>query len=392
LPSGRWSHSETRYAQALAIARGLLRLMNVPRGGSTRLEVRLELEDDRVAGWELLYRDSTGSGADIPASDAVVTQVTSSVRPFLNGLGARTVVLKLMGAHPERTSQPVWYVEEAQTVEPSPPPKEMEDFGREYLAMHERILNESQEGMREGMLYLASVSVEQAATILLGGFLMNRALILFEAAAPTVTSFLARGGLGAVRWFRNLLVRMPAAERKALQELWLKAETQGFKALTATEKGQLQALMGKLEVLLKKGLDEDAKRALRGWARTEYFKLYRPDLAKALGNAKLKFYDIHHVCPLEYTHLFPKLDINASTNLVGVHREVHKSIGRVWGVVRPAAGRMAPQDVSRIMSIVHRHYQRWFHQVYDPSSAAALTRAEQAALTEAADVLAALAR
>lgn len=392
LPSARWGHSEARYPQALAIARGLLRLMSVPRGGSTGLEVRLELEDDRVSGWELSYRDASGSGEALFASEAEVTLVTHSLRPFLSGLGQRTVVLKLEGTHSERAIRPSWYIEEARTLEPRPLPREIGDFGREYLAMRERILRESQEGMREGMLYLAGVSLEHVATMLLGGFVMNRALVLFEAVAPTVTSFLARGGLGAVRWFRNLLVRMPATERKALQQLWLKAETQGFKALTEAEKGQLRTLMGKLEALLKKGMDEDAKGTLRGWARTEYFKLYRPDFAKTLGNAKLKFYDIHHVCPLEYAHLFPKLDINASANLVGVHREVHKSIGRVWSVVRPAAGKMAPQDISRVMGIVHRHYQRWFHQVYDPSSAAALTRAEQAALAEAAEVLAALAR
>ena len=365
--------------------------MKVPRGGSASLEVTLALEDDRVSGWEISSRETSGSGADIAASEAEVTLVTHAIRPFLNGLGQRTVMLRLTGAHPERASRAGWYVEEARTPEPTPLPEELEDFGREYLTLRERILVDSQAEVRAGMIFLAGFSLEQIATTIIGGFLLNRALVLFEAVAPTVTSVIARGGLGAVRWFRNLLVRMPAAERQALQQLWLKVETQGFKALTEVEKRQLRTLMGRMERLLNTKLDRFAKGQLRRWSRTEYFELYHPDFARALGRAKLGLYDVHHACPLEYAHLFPKLDINGRTNLVGLHLEVHESVGRVWILVRPAANDMSPKDVSRIMDIVHRHYHRWFNQVYDPGSAAALTRAEQAALAEAAEVLAALA-
>jgi hypothetical protein len=382
LPSPRASNSEVGYPQVLSVARGLQRLMKVPQAGSARLEVRLALEDDRVSGWALSDWGSSGSGPKMPTSEAEVTLVINALRPFLNGLGERTVVLKLEGTHLAGMLRPNWYVVEARTLEPPPPPKELEDFGREYLAMRERILHESREGLREGALLLAGFSLEQVATMLIGGFVLKRALVLFEAVAPTVTSFLTRGGREAVRWFRNLLVRMPVAERQALQQLWLKAETQGLKALTEAEKAQLRALMGRLENLLTTKLHGTTKDRLREWARTEYFELYRPDFARLLGPVGRNSYDVHHICPLQYAHLFPKLDINGSANLAGAHKLVHQSINRVWGSLDPLADRMRPQDVTRVVEIINKHYSPWFHRVYDPSSASALTHAEKAALAE----------
>jgi hypothetical protein len=392
LPSSRVGTTEAGYSALLAVARGLQRLMTVPRGGTARVEARIALEDDRVLGWEVSERDTSGSGPDAPSSEVDVALITQSIRPFLHGLGERTVTLRLEGNHRDGESRPRWNVVEAWTLEPPPLPKEMEDFGREYLALRERILLESQEEMREGVILLAGFSLEQVAATLIGGFVLKRALVIFEAVAPTVTSFLARGGRDAVRWLRNLLVRMPATERKALQQLWLKAETQGLKALTEAEKTELRALMGRLEALLKTKVDERAKEQLRAWARTEYFQFHRPELARALGNVRLRSYDVHHACPLEYAHLFPKLDINSSANLVGVYKDVHRSIGKVWNYVRPSAEKLSPRDVRRVMDIVQRHYGRWFHSVYDASSAPALAHAERAALAEAAEVIAALAR
>lgn len=390
LPSAQEGTSGASYAQVLVAARGLHRLMTIPRNGAARMEVRLTLDDDRLSSWELSHRETSGSGTDMPASEAEMTLIAHAVRPFLRGLGEREVVLLLEGTHPPGARQPRWAATAARTLEPPPPPREMEDFRHEYLAMHERILREARDEVRDGVVFLAGFSIEQVATMLVGGFILKRAFILFEAAAPTVTSLLARGGQGAVRWFRNLLVRMPSAERQALQQLWLKAETQGLKALSEAEKTQLRTLMGKLEGLLKTSLDIQSKKQLRVWARTEYFELYHPELARALGTVRLQVYDIHHACPLEYAHLFPKLDINGGANLIGMYRDVHNSVGKVWSLARPVAEKMTARNVTRMMDIVHRHYRRWFHQVYDPSSAPALARAEQAALAEAAEFLATL--
>ncbi len=387
LPVFRTGTSETDYPQVLAVARAIQRLMKVPRGGRTRLEAQVTLQDARILGWEPTDQGSSGSGLELPASEAEVSLTTNALRPFLHGLGERTVALKLEGAHREGERRPRWCVVEARTLEPPPPPKEMEDFGREYLAMRERILLEAQQGMREGALYLASFSLEQVATVLLGDFLLNRTLVLFEAAAPTVTSVLARGGRGAVLWLRNLLVRMPAAERAALQQLFLKAETQGFKALTAAEEAELRALMGRMENILSTPLKEkQVKDRLREWARTEYFESYRPDFSRLLGRKGMESYQVHHVCPLEYTHLFPELDINGRLNLVGVHEDVHMSINKVWTSLRPMSEQMTAKDVKRVMDIIQRHYNSWFDKVYDPTSAPALARAEQAALAEVSEL------
>jgi hypothetical protein len=393
LPSSRTGASGASHQQALSVARSMQRLMQVPRGGSTRLEAQIAMEDDRVAGWQPTVRDALGSGREAPATEAEVTLVTNALRPFLNALGERTVALRLEGIHPEGESRPRWYVAAVWTLEPAPPPREVADLGREYMALRERILLESQEGMREGAIYLAGFSIEQVATMLVGGFVLKRALILFEAVAPTVASFIARGGIGAVRWLRNLLVRMPAGERQALQQLWLKAETQGLKALTEAEKAQLRALMGKLENLLGTPLkDRAAKKQIRSWARAEYFESHRPDVAGAIGKEGLRLYEVHHTCPLEYAHLFPRLDINGKANLIGVYVDVHTSINKVWNSLRPFSEQMTAKDVKRVMEIVHRHYHRWFHKAYDPASATALAQAERAALSEVTEVIAGLAR
>jgi hypothetical protein len=374
---------EASYQQVLSAARSLQRLMKVPRGGSAQVEVRLTLDDNRLLSWELSSQDTRGDGPAVPASESEVTLFTNAVRPFMRGLGERTVVLTLKGLHREGALRPRWSLVEALTLEPAPPPKELADVSGDYLALRERILLESQEGMREGAIYLAGFSVEQIATLLIGGFVLKRVLVLFEAVAPTVTSIIARGGQGVVRWLRNLLVRMPAQERQALQQLWLKAETQGIKALSEAEKAQLRTLMERLERLLRTPLKDRApKSQLREWARTEYFELHRPEFAQALGKSGMNFYEVHHLCPLEYAHLFPRLDINGKANLVGLHRDVHWSINKVWRAVSPIAERMKAEEVTRVMKIVDRHYSGWFHKVYDPGSSAALLKAEQAALAE----------
>jgi hypothetical protein len=100
---------------------------------------------------------------------------------------------------------------------------------------------------------------------------------------------------------------------------------------------------------------------------------------------------VHHLCPLEYAHLFPKLNLNGKANLAGLHQDVHQSVTAVWTSLRQVKAQMKPDDVTRVMEIVNRHYGRWFHKVYEPSDMAALLSAKQAALSEAAQLKALLA-
>ncbi|HVG62193.1 MAG TPA: hypothetical protein VNA24_26750 [Hyalangium sp.] len=344
------------------------------------------LEDDRILGWEPGVLDSSGSGPALLASNEAVTTLLGVVLPFMRGLGERTVALTLLGEHNQGEARPRWLVLDARTLEPPPPPAEVADFHKEYRALHERIIFEFQEQTREYAIQAANFTVEQIAYAVVGGMLLKGIVVTLRVAAPTVTSMLAQGGKGAVRWFRTLLVRAGPEEQALLRQLWLKIETQGFSSLTAAEKQQLRALMVRLEKVLGRPLDTDAKRELWRAARQDYFKLHHPEFAQLLGEARLKLYQVHHICPMEYAHLFPRLDINGKANLAGLHRSVHESINLVWGSMREFSRSLSARDVHRVVGIVNRHYSRWFNKLYDATDAAALANAERAALSEVAQL------
>jgi hypothetical protein len=180
------------------------------------------------------------------------------------------------------------------------------------------------------------------------------------------------------------------AEREALLRLWTKAETQGINAFTKAEKQQFQVLMSRLERVLESPVGDKAKGDLRRWSRKAYFEQYQPELARLLGNEGMSVYEVHHLCPLRYAHLFPKLDITGKANLAGLHENVHFSISRIWRSLDEVSGRMKAQDVERVMDAINRHYRRWFDKVYDSKDAAALARAEQSVLSEIAQLKARL--
>ncbi len=383
LPEVRQGASPTTYQQVVATARRLARLLEVPRGGRARLEAEVTLEDDRVTDLHPGRLEASGRSR-LPATERTVETLVSALLPFTHGLAVRTVRLVLEGTHREPEAHPRWRVVEAETLRPPPPPEEMEDFAREYRDMHERILREWREEVRESAVLLAGWSLEQLAYWYVGGLLARGGVVLFEAAAPTIASVLSRGGVTAVRWFRALLIRTPPAERAVLERLWLKAETQGLGALTAAERAELRALMGRLEQLVHAPLkDKRVKSDLREWARKEYFEVHHPELAKVLGPEGMRRYPVHHVIPLEYAHLFPKLDINATTNLVGVARPVHNRINNVWTSVRRVSETMTPEEVQDVAGIVNKHFSRWYDVVPDPAvSELVLEQAERAALRD----------
>ncbi len=381
-PSTRAGNSAQAYQQVLGLARGIARRIEVAHGGHTRLTLWVSLEDTRVEAWEPKEADTSGRGSALHASEAEVTLIVGALLPFTSGTGERTVALVLEGKHPYGEARPHWRVLEARTLEPAPPPKAVADIHQEYKALKEYILFEFQEQTREQALLAAGFTLEQIAFAIVGGFLIKRVLVLIEVAAPTVTSFLVQGGKASARWFRNLLVRMSSRDRDLLLQLWTKAETQGLKALTAAEKQQLSALMGRMEATLGKPLDGYSKSRLWKWARQEYFELHNPGLAKLIGPEDLRFYHVHHKYPMEYAQLFPSLDINGKANLAGVHVNVHSSITAVWNSLGGASQRMRPRDVERMVDIVDRHFGRWFDKVYNPRDAARLAEAQRASLRE----------
>jgi hypothetical protein len=386
LPSTRRGASVQAYQQALDASRRIERLMTVPQGGSSRLVLQVQMEDERIIGWDPAVADFSGSGPRLAPPAEAVTAVVRTLLLFTHGLGERTVSITLNGTHRAGESSPRWHVVEARTLEPPPPPREVADFHREYLAMRESIVFDFQEQSREAAVLAASISLEQLAYSIVGGLLLKGIGVIVGKAAPTIVSALSRGGSSAVRWFRNLLVRAPRKDRELLTQLWLKAETQGLQSLTEVEKQELRAIMGRLEKVLEMPLDDTAKSRLREWSRQEYFELHNPQLARLLGVNGMKLYQVHHRYTLQYAHLFPKLDINGKANLAGVHKDVHASLTKVWASLGQTASRMKPEDFKRVVEIIDRHYGRWFDMVYDTKHAASLANAEQAALAEVAQL------
>jgi hypothetical protein len=276
IASTRSGTSETTHRQVLETARRISQLMTVPRGGNTRLEAQVTLEDYRVINWEPGEFNSSGDGPALNASDEAVTVVLEALLPFTHGLGERTVRLSFEGEHRHGESRPRWSTVAARTLEPLPPPPSVADIHQEYRALHEYILVEFQKQSRETAILAAGFTLEQFAYSIVGGLLLKGTLVVFGRVAPIITSVLARGGKGAVSWFRTLLIRAPQREHELLRQLWMKAETQGLQSLTVAEQRQLHAIMGRLEQVLTTPLDEDATKTLRTWARQEYFEKYNP--------------------------------------------------------------------------------------------------------------------
>lgn len=386
IPSLRSGSPATTHQQVLNTARAMARLMAVPRGGQLEFVVQVSLEDDRVLGWEAQELNSSGDGPALMAGDDAIPFVIAALLPFTRGLGERTISLSLHAEHRHGEPRPRWRIQAAHVVEPAPVPAEVADLQQEYRQLHESILIEFQEQTREYAVLAAGFTLEQIAYSIVGGLALKGAWAIIGRGAPTIVSVLSKGGKTAVSWFRTLLVRAPAADKEVLFRLWMKAETQGLKALTEVEKQELRAVMSRLEKVLETPLDDAAKKRIWSLSREEYFTLHNPQFARLLGEKGRQVYEVHHLYPVRYAHLFPKLDINGSANLVGIHGKVHQSISSVWSSLGQVSNRMKPDDVQRVVAIINRHYKRWFDKLYDPAEAPRLAQATQAALAEVAEL------
>jgi hypothetical protein len=228
LASTRVGASEETYRQALETARRLARLMTVPRGSRAQLEAEVSLDDYRITRWEPGEKESSGDGPALVAPEEAVAAIVTALLPFTDGLGERTVRLTLLGEHRHGEARPRWYTMAARTLEALPLPPEVADIVQEYRLLHEFIIVEFQEQSGRYAVLAATFTQEQLAYSIVGGLLLKGATVLFIKVAPIITSVLARGGRGAVSWFRTLLGRAPRKERELLQQLWMKAEAQGL--------------------------------------------------------------------------------------------------------------------------------------------------------------------
>lgn len=378
LPVRRTGVTADTLAQTHAVATRLAKALRVPDGGSATAWVDVQLDDDRVLGATTARYESHGGPPVREPSPDLVAQLTQALLPFTLGIGPRTVRLTLKAEHHRTERHAHWRVMEAGTLHlnPEAPP----DLVAEHYALYERILRQWREETQDAFLQAGVTSTEFLATWFISSLALRGGLALFEAVAPRLVPILARGGAETVAWFRSFLARIRPAEREQFHRLWTKAQTQG---LSAVEKEQLRKLMARFEQLLDTRLDSYASGELRKSAHNDFYGKFHPDLAKLLLDDWGKRYPVHHHIPLEYAHLFARLNINARENLWGVHKLVHERINKVWTAFRQAKGKTTAEDVRKVAAIVHRHFGRWFNQPYEAGrSASALAKAEADALAE----------
>lgn len=378
LPVRRTGVTADTLAQAHAVAIQLAKGLRVPDGGSATVLADVLLDDERVLGATTARYESLGGAPIREPSPELIAQLTQALLPFTHGLGPRTLRLTLMAEHRRTERHARWRVVEAGTLRPAAeaPP----DLVAEHYALYERILREWREETQDAFLQAGVSSTEFLATWFISSLALRGGIALFEAVAPRLAPILARGGSEAVAWFRSFLARVRPAEREQFHRLWTKAQTRG---LSVAEKEQFRKLMARFEKLLDARLDGDASRELRQMAHNDFYGKFHTDLAKLLLDDGKRRYPVHHRLPLEYAHLFDRLNINARENLWGVHRLVHERINNVWTAFRPAKGRATAEDVRKVAAIVDRHFGRWFNQRYETGhSASALAKAEADALDE----------
>jgi hypothetical protein len=384
-PERRGGYSAETLTAVHGMARQVVRLLRVPAGGSARQRVEVRLEDDRLTGWEPgTYEASQGGSARL-ADAQVAEALTLAVLPFTRGLGPRTVRLEVVGRHVDSSNTSRWHVEQveqAETLRPEPLPAEVEDAVREYRELHAYIFRQYREEMVDVVVLAGTFTLEEVALWVLGGVVGKGLHVLFKAVAPTVVRMFARGS-ESVRWLRTLLIRAGPQDQRLLRRLWVKAETQGFEALTVAERSELTALMGRLEKTLVTPLDKDAKDLLRKHARKSFYDSHPSELSRVLIDANGDRYDIHHVIPLEHAHLLPEVDINALVYLKAAADPVHSSISKVWASFsRSLDSKVKPEQVMKMVDVVDHHYHRWYNQFFDGTKVSqdALFRSEQAAL------------
>jgi len=390
-PARRTEYPEGTLLAVRAMAKQVVRLLQVPEDASARLTVDLALEDDRLTGWEPGPYLAESGGKVRPAAARAAEALVLAVLPFTRGLGPRTLRLELSGTHAGASVTAHWRVESARTLRPVPQDEAVEDVLREYRQLHAEIFHHYREEMVDSVQLAGAFTLEQVALCVVGGLVGKGLHVAFEAVAPSVMRVVTRQGLVGMHWFRTQLVRAGRKDQELFRRLFVKVETEGFGSLSTTERNELTQLFRRLEQSLLVKLDVDAKKSLRARAKKDFYDLFHPELQGVLRGAQGARYDVHHLIPLEYAHLLPELDINAAANLKALGKPVHERINTLWNAFRDQAGDTAsPEQVRQMAAITERHFERWFNKVYEPSQSDALL--EKAAAAALDDVRALLAR
>ncbi len=362
----------------------VLRAVEVPAGGEAQVEFECSLEDGRPEQWRLrlfeVTREGTG-GASRALAPALRGEAVAVLLPFTQGLGERTVHLRLRLSVPPGARQARGWVEEAEVERPLPPAALNAEFVAEYRAMHEDILRRWREETKAGAEWVARRGVEELALWYAGGIAVRGLGWLGERVAPTVLRALMRDGGSATGWLRTTLTRLSAEERLAFGRLWSKVQLEGEGALSGAERTELRELMEGMERLIHEPLDERAKKLLRDRAR-EAYKRFRPEFAQVLTEQGSEL-PVHHRHSLEYAHLFPEEDVNAADNLIMLMRNVHERINAIWIKFRRARPQATAEEVEAVARIIDKQFKPWYHQPMSPAQVPySLEEAEETALKQ----------
>jgi hypothetical protein len=367
-----------------AMAKQVVRLLQVPAGASAHMTVEVALEDDRLTGWKVGPYQAESGGRARPADAGAAQSLTQAVLPFTRGLGPRTVRVELSGRQEGASATSHWRVERAETLRPEPADEALEDVLREYRMLHAGIFHRYREEMEDTVKLAGAFTLEQVALCVIGGLVGKGLHVAYEVLAPTVMRVVKRGGVAGMRWLRTQLVRAGRKDQELLRRLFAKVETEGFNSLSAAERNELTELLRRMEQSLTIKVDKRARNALRAKAQDDFYDVFHPELAAVLKGDQGRRYDVHHLIPLEYAHLFPELDINAAANLKALGKPAHEGINKIWNAFRMEAGDMAsPEQVKKMVAITQQHFGRWFNKVYEPGqSDALLEKATAAALKD----------
>ncbi|NTX33909.1 hypothetical protein HUA78_05625 [Myxococcus sp. CA033] len=338
------------------------------------------LDDGRVVGWELhrfqVVRSGAGGSPLAPASRAG-REVVRLTRAFQDGMGPRTVRFGIRLTH-GRGEGDGW-VESVRVVGFETPAGLEPEVAAEYRAMHEDIVRRWREGVVEGFTWLAQRGAQELALWYVGAVAIRGAGFLAVRGGGIVRKALRQGKEAASGWLRTMLSRVSQSEGRAFERLWAKVQLEGERALTTSERSELRALMARIEKLASTPLDFGEKHGLRKAARAAY-KNVHSDLARTM-DAFPERYPVHHRRPLEYAHLFPEQDVNASSRLAVVQDFIHERVSRVWTKFRTAQRTATRDEVDAATRIIDSHFESWYHRVEVPRGEQAfIERAEQAAL------------
>lgn len=375
--------AESVKALTLGVER-VLRPVEVPSGGEVKVDLECSLEDGRAEEWRLrlfeVTRMGTGGASRAPAP-LIRGEAASVLMPFTQGLGERTVRLRLRLSVPPGARQSTGWVEAAEVERPELPLEFDAGFAAEYWAMHEDILRRWREESKEGAKWVTRQGAEHLALWYAGGIMTRGLGVLGGGVAPTVLRALKRGGTAATGWLRTTLTRLAPQERLAFERLWTKFQLEGKSALSGAERAELRNLMAGIELTLRTPLNKEAKEKLRASARTAY-KRAHPEFAKLLDELGHDL-PIHHRRPLEHAHLFPADDVNAPEYLVMVQQHVHKRLNSLWNRFRQARPQATAQDVEKAAQSIDDGFKPWYNRADAPRNAPySLDEAEAAVLKQ----------